>query len=255
MVGMRLRALGLALALCLGWIKPSHAIVDLLSELFVSDQQVTQLGEQGFEEIKQQQKISQDLELQRLVKKMGQRIVRVASTDIPPEQWEFVVFDSPEVNAFALPGGHVGVYTGLIDIAENEDQLAAVIGHEIAHVTEGHVKERLTTSMGTSVGVALLAGWLAGDSGWSDELASILGVGTEYGVARPFGRGQETEADVVGLRYMADAGYDPRAAVSLWQNMMQAKGAGGGLPAWLSTHPADQARIERLEEELTRMGY
>ncbi|MEO1017281.1 MAG: M48 family metallopeptidase [Pseudomonadota bacterium] len=244
------------LAAGLGWSTPSPAIVDWLSDFVVSDEQVYQLGLKSFEEIKQQEKIADDRAAQRRVQEIGRRIVQASDSTIPADQWEFVVFDSDQINAFALPGGRVGVYTGLIDIAESDDQLAAVIGHEIAHVTQGHAKERITTGIGTNALVSGASALIGGENPVTQQIAdTILGAGAEFGVARPFGRGQESEADTVGLRYMAEAGYNPHAAVEFWQNMTQAKGGAGGLPAWLSTHPADQARINALKQEIKAMGY
>lgn len=253
-----LRILALSLLLSLS-SQPSYAIVDSLAGFLVSDEEVYQLGEQSFEEIKKQERISQDEAAQRRVREIGRRIVEVANTDIPFEQWEFVVFDNDQINAFALPGGNVGVYTGLMRVAENDDQLAAVIGHEIAHVTEDHTKERIATSIATTLGTDILAQGAAaivgGDNPAVREIAGmIVGAGADITLAKPFGRSQESESDAVGLRYMADAGYDPHAAVAFWQNMMQAKG-GGGPPAFLSTHPSDQARITALEQQIRQMGY
>ncbi len=242
-------------ALGLGWSTPGQAQLGDLIGLLADDEQVAALGDKTFEQIKQQEKISNDRQAQQRIQTIGRRIVDASDSEIPVEDWEFIVFENDQINAFALPGGHVGVYTGLIDIAESDDQLAAVIAHEIAHVTEDHVQQRIGTSTATDIGASVLAGVLGGDSPMTQQIANaLIGAGAEFGVARPFGRTQESEADTVGLRYMVEAGYDPHAAVEFWQNMMQAKSVQGGLPAWLSTHPADQARIDALKAEIQEMG-
>jgi predicted Zn-dependent protease len=152
------------------------------------------------------------------------------------------VFEDNSANAFALPGGKVGVYTGIFNVARNQDQLAGVIAHEIGHVISRHHDERITRQMGAAGAVQLL-GALAGDYG---QLAAQGGsVLAQTGFLLPGSREQETEADVVGQRLMAQAGFDPRGAVSLWQNMIAA--GGSRQPEWLSTHPNPQNRIGELQ--------
>ena len=158
--------------------------------------------------------------------------------------WEVVVFEDEAVNAFALPGGHIGVFTGLLKVAENQDQLAAVIGHEVAHVTERHsyeqVNRQLTTQGAVYAGAAVIGG--------GQTTYDLLSMGAQIGVTLPFGRGAESEADVVGLDFMAEAGFDPRGSVQLWKNM-DAEG-GAGPPAFLSTHPSSSTRISSLIAQL-----
>ncbi len=161
-------------------------------------------------------------------------------------EWELAIFEDKQVNAFAMPGGKIGVYTGILEITEDEHQLAAVIGHEIAHVTARHVNERASRGTLTGIGIEALAVILGGGySGGAYTASQVLGAGAALGMELPMGRGQETEADVVGLEYMAKAGFDPRAAVDLWQNMA-AKGGKKAPPEHLSTHPANETRIENL---------
>lgn len=208
----------------------------------VSQAQLNQLGAQAFTEAKQKGPLSTDARQNAYVRCVVDALVR----QLPPDQqtiaWETAVFAQKEPNAYALPGGKVGVNTGLFDVARNQDQLAAVIGHEIGHVVERHHDERITRQMGAAGAVQLL-GALAGNYG---QLATQGGgMLAQTGFLLPGSRMQETEADVVGQRMMAQAGFDPRAAVALWQNMIAA--GGSRPPQWLSTHPDPQSRISELQ--------
>src|SRR5690606_29673202 len=167
-------------------------------------------------------------------------VVDAIVAQLPAQQrriaWETAVFVQDEPNAYALPGGKVGVNTGIFKVAKNQDQLAAVIAHEVGHVVENHHDERITRQMGAA-GVVQLLGALAGDYGQlATQGGSLL---AQTGFLLPGSRVQETEADVVGQRLMAQAGFDPREAVSLWQNMIAA--GGSRPPQWLSTHPDPQS--------------
>ena len=208
----------------------------------VSQAQLNQLGAQAFTEAKQKGPLSTDARQNAYVRCVVDALVR----QLPPDQqtiaWETAVFAQKEPNAYALPGGKVGVNSGLFDVARNQDQLAAVIGHEIGHVVERHHDERITRQMGAAGAVQLL-GALAGNYG---QLATQGGgMLAQTGFLLPGSRMQETEADVVGQRMMAQAGFDPRAAVALWQNMIAA--GGSRPPQWLSTHPDPQSRISELQ--------
>lgn len=215
----------------------------------VSQQQLNQLGVQAFDQVKGQKPLTQDGKQSAYVRCVVDAIVR----ELPPQWqqggWEEAVFVDKSPNAFALPGGKVGVYTGIFDVARNQDQLAAVIGHEIGHVIDNHHNERITRQMGASGAVQLLgalAGAKYGESGSNiaTQGGSILAQG---GFLLPGTREQETEADVVGQRLMAQAGFDPRQAVDLWQNMLTASG-GSRPPEWLSTHPDPKSRIGELRK-------
>jgi predicted Zn-dependent protease len=163
--------------------------------------------------------------------------------------WEITVFADDQANAFALPGGKIGVYTGMLDVAENQHQLAAVIAHEVAHVTARHSNERVSTNFVTQSGLQLAQIAAGGNSAARQQLFGLLGVGAQYGVILPFGRAQESEADLVGLDYMARAGFDPRESVRLWENMGKAGGARP--PEFLSTHPSGERRIRDLNARMT----
>jgi len=162
--------------------------------------------------------------------------------------WEVVVFQDDSANAFALPGGKVGVYTGILKVAKDQNQLAAVIGHEVAHVTQQHGNERVSQAFVAEGGLAVASAAL-GTQGEKHDLAmAALGLGAQYGVLLPFGRTQESEADIVGLDYMARAGFDPEGAVELWKNMQAAEK--GSPPEFLSTHPAHDTRIHDLQKRM-----
>jgi predicted Zn-dependent protease len=208
--------------------------------ILVPEDQAAEMGAQAYEQIVSEADISDDSDLNAVVNEVGERITAVAED--PGFDWEFTVFEDEAPNAFALPGGKVGVNTGLFDVAENEDQLAAVMAHEIAHAVAQHSNERMSRQL-------LLQAGLAGAGLASDTVAQygqLLAQAATLGVVLPFSREQEAEADQIGLIYMAKAGYDPRAAIELWENL-QAYG-GEGAPEFLSTHPSPGNRIERLEE-------
>lgn len=210
----------------------------------VSPEQARQLGLESWEQIRRDTRPSDNATYQRALQKVGSDVLRAAGQD--PSAWELVVFEGDEANAFALPGGKIGVFEGMFRHARNEDQLAAVIGHEIGHNQAEHAAERLSSAAATQTGLQLIdAALRAGNIGYVNEVAALLGAGVQYGLILPYGRNQELEADRLGLFNMARAGYDPRAAIELWRNMQD---AGPRQPGFLSTHPAPDARIVALEQ-------
>lgn len=212
--------------------------------IVVSDSEANELGAQAFQEILAQSTISRDPQMNDTVQRIGKRIAAV--TGFSGYDWEFVVIEDPEPNAFALPGGKVAVHTGMFQVAENDAQLAAVIGHEIAHATARHSAERMSQQMALQYGLDAAGA----TSEYAAENIELLVQTATLGVILPFSREQEAEADEIGLIYMARAGYDPRAAVDLWRNM-QAYG-GPGVPEFLSTHPSTGNRIAELEAAMPR---
>lgn len=212
-----------------------------------------QLGAQAFADVKQQEKISRNPEVNARIQRIGKRIAAAVGNQLPGAQWEFVVFDSAELNAFALPGGKVGIYTGLIDLGVSDDELAQVMGHEIGHVVARHGGKRMTEA--TMVGLVGVAGSIAVDKKYGSDKAQLFalaygGVST-VGYVLPHSRGDESEADLMGLQYAAQAGYNPDAAVTLWQKMAAASGQ-SKVPAWLSTHPSNGQRITNLRAAAPR---
>ncbi|MBC8012221.1 MAG: M48 family metallopeptidase, partial [Burkholderiales bacterium] len=211
---------------------------------FMSDDQIASMGVDAFSQIKQQEKISKDPAVNARIQRIGKRVAGAVGRDLPNAQWEFVVFDSDQLNAFALPGGKVGFYTGLINLAANDDEIAIVMGHEVAHVTSRHGAERQSQAIAIGLGAVALGVGTNNDKN-QEYYMLAYGVGSTLG-SLAYSRSHETEADVVGLRFAAKAGYDPRAAASFWRKMA-AKETGGRPPQLLSTHPSSQERIQNLE--------
>jgi predicted Zn-dependent protease len=205
--------------------------------------EMTQMGVAAFQEIQKQTPVAKASNVNSYVNCVSEHIIR-ALPNGDPADWEVKVFEEDVANAFALPGGKIGVYTGLLDVAENQDQLATVIGHEVAHVLANHSNERVSTNFVAQSGMQLAQIAVGADTPMKQQLFGLLGVGAQVGVILPFGRAQEAEADVVGLELMAKAGFDPREAGKLWQNM-QAQG-GDSPPEFLSTHPSSERRIREL---------
>ncbi|RKR06915.1 peptidase M48-like protein [Kushneria sinocarnis] len=174
-------------------------------------------------------------------------IIRELPQGDGPEQWQVGVFKDDSPNAFALPGGYVVINSGMLKVAENQDQLATVVGHEMAHVLADHANERTSTQTLTQSGLGVIQA-VAGSGG--EQLATLLGAGAQYGILLPYSRKQESEADVLGLRLMARAGFNPEASLQLWQNMSQASGSNEP-PAWASTHPSNGQRINALESHMS----
>ncbi len=215
--------------------------------IFMSESQEASLGLQAYQEILKDQKVSTDPEANALVKRVGERIARASGKDY---DWRFTVIDDPkQVNAFCLPGGKVAVYTGILPVTKDDAGLAVVMGHEVAHATARHGAERM--SQGQLTQIIALGGGVAlggGDSKRTQAIVGALGAGAAVGVILPFSRKQESEADRIGLRYMARAGYDPEAAVGFWERMSAAATGGGKKPPeFLSTHPSDERRIAQIK--------
>lgn len=204
------------------------------------------LGDQSFADVKAKHKISHDPAANAMVERVGRRLAAASGLQ---ESWEFVVIDEPEVNAFALPGGKVAVYRGILPVAQDDNGLATVLGHEIGHVMAHHAAERISRSELIEAGTGALAAVLGSSPGSQQTLGALLGAGASVGLELPFSRAQEYEADRIGLSLMARAGYDPRAAIPFWQRMM-AQAGNGAPPPLLSDHPSDQNRIARLEQLL-----
>lgn len=206
--------------------------------ILVSDAEMSQMGATSFNEMKQKIPQTKDGKTSAYVTCVALAITKELDND---QKWEVQVFDDKQVNAFALPGGKIGVYTGLLKVATTQDQLAAVIGHEVSHVIAGHSAERVSEQMATQVGVGV-AEAATGVNG------QLLGLASNVFFTLPHSRTQESEADLLGLDLMSKAGFDPRAAVTLWQNM--SKAGGEKPPELLSTHPSDNTRIQQLQQRI-----
>ena len=231
-------ALGLALGLAACQTAPISGRNQLI---LMSAEQESSLGAEAYRQIRDEQEISNDPELNRRMNEVGRRVAE--ASDQPNLPWEFTLFEEESANAFALPGGKVGVNTGLFDVAMNDAQLAAVLAHEIGHVLARHSSERMSRQLLVQGGLAVFGAGVGGNSQAYVQLASQAAT---LGVVLPFTREQESEADRIGLIYMARAGYDPRQAVELWRNF---EAAGGERPPeFLSTHPAPGTRIQLLQQ-------
>jgi len=219
--------------------------------LLFSGSEISQLGAQSFEELKKKEKINQDPKINHYVQCVSNAITTRLGPQPDFNQWEVVVFASEQVNAFALPGGKIGVYTGLLNVAKNQDQLATVIGHEIGHVMAQHSNERLSRSQLTNAGLQLSNSVLNGSEYQSMTMAG-LGLGVQYGILMPYGRAEESESDIIGLTLMAEAGFDPKQSIELWKNMAKASG-GNQPPELLSTHPSHETRIDELQRQIAKL--
>lgn len=206
------------------------------------------MGIAAFQQLKQNTPMSRDSDVNGYVSCVAEGLIGAidGSETSRPEQWEISVFADEQVNAFALPGGKIGVYEGLLSVAENQDQLATVVAHEIAHVLARHSNERISTQYATSTGLDLASVLAGQNTPARRSLFGLLGLGAQVGVLLPFSRKQETEADLLGLELMARAGFDPQQSVQLWQNMNAA--SKGAPPEFLSTHPSGESRIRALQQ-------
>lgn len=215
-----------------------------------SNAQLTNMGVQAFDGMKSQQKVSTKRVENEFVSCVANHLTRQVPQKIFAGQWELVVFEDDQVNAFALPGGKIGVYTGLLNVAENQDQLAAVIGHEIGHVIAEHGNERMSNSALIGFGMDVTNQLLKNNQiANSNMIMAAIGLGVQVGVQLPFSRTHESESDLIGLSLMAKAGFEPQGAIDLWQNMDKASG-GKRQAEFMSTHPSPQTRISMLQNNL-----
>jgi predicted Zn-dependent protease len=215
--------------------------------MLVSEDRAAELGTQAFHEVLTQTEVVDTPALTAPVDRVGRALAAVAEE--PSYAWRFAVLeDDDTANAFALPGGKVGVYTGLFPIADTNHGLAVVMAHEIAHVLARHGSERMSQNLIANLGGTVLGAALGGGPS-TQAVLTADGLGTQFGVLLPFNRTQEAEADRIGLMLMARAGYDPRAALDFWQRMERARERGAP-PELLSTHPSHETRIDEIRRFL-----
>ncbi len=225
----------------------------------VSQSEMAALGAQGYEQLLAESQISQDVQATQMVADVGQRIAAAAEQfmrdqnleeDLQFYQWEFNLFQADTViNAFCMPGGKIGVYSGLIPVAQDESGLAVVIGHEVAHALANHGGERMSQLLLAQLGGIALSKAVKEQPEKTQELVLLAyGVGANIGVILPYSRRHESEADRIGLILMARAGYDPREAIPFWERMNQQGGARP--PEFLSTHPAPERRMQDIRAQL-----
>jgi len=214
--------------------------------IFTSEAEEAQLGDEAYAQILRENQLSNDTARTEDVLRVARRIATVA--DRRDFKWEFRLIESKEKNAFCLPGGKIAVYTGLFQVLSNEAELAAVLGHEVAHATARHAGQRITLMFGEQVGFAALEALIGGTNTFEKKiLMSALGVGATLGTVLPFSRSHESEADYIGQVYMAMAGYDPAASVTLWESFSKQSAK---IPEFLSTHPDPANRITDLRGHL-----
>jgi predicted Zn-dependent protease len=214
---------------------------------------------QEYDKFLKEHKLSTNQAETQMVKRVGTRIEKAVeqyfkekglSGQLDGYAWEFNLVEDKEANAWCMPGGKVVVYTGILPITKNEAGLATVMGHEIAHAVARHGNERMSQALLTQMGGMALAVALDQNPSETSQLwLAVYGVGTQVGILLPYSRLQESEADHLGLIFMAMAGYDPHQAVDFWQRMAKMKD-GQAPPEFLSTHPSDQARIKKIKEFL-----
>lgn len=226
-----------------------------IADRVINDDDMNKMGVDAFEQIKQKTPIENSQTINRYVKCVANALIQELPRDSDGRyatgvsSWEVVVFQDNTANAFALPGGKIGVHTGLLKVATNQGQLAAVMGHEVAHVLAKHGKQRVVQSQGIGF-IGAYIGPLLGNVIEVDPktVQSAIGMGAQYGVMLPFGRAHESEADIIGQDLMAKAGFNPAASIQLWKNM--AKASQGAPPEFMSTHPSAKTRIADLETGL-----
>jgi predicted Zn-dependent protease len=217
--------------------------------LALSAEQEATLGLQSYRQILSQLRVVDSGPEVDLVRSVAERLARVTGTPGRKFDWRVSLVANDQINAFCLPGGKIVVFAGILPVAKTEAGLATVMGHEMAHATLRHGSERLLKQQATNT---LLTGvqFSMGDLSYEQQrmVMAALGAGAQYGFILPFSRDHESEADAVGLKYMARAGYDPRESITFWERMAQASAGRGQPPEFMSTHPAHGTRIQRLKE-------
>ena len=217
--------------------------------MVIPESQESQMGATSFDEILKEEKASSNQQYIERVNRVGHKIAAAAGR--PDYQWEFRVIESPTVNAFALPGGKVAIYEGIMPVCGDDNGLATVISHEVAHVLARHGGERMSQQYAVG-GLGMLVKYMTGDVTEENRklIESAYGAASKYGVLLPYSRKHEYEADYIGMVLMARAGYDPAAAAQFWERMTASSAGAAKPPEFLSTHPSDGNRIAELKSRL-----
>lgn len=219
--------------------------------IMVSAQEEMSMGATEAQKVVQKSKISTDKILQDRIKRIGKRIAAVSGRS--DFAWEFTVIDDPTPNAFCLPGGKVFFYTGILKMTENDDQIATVMGHEIAHALARHGAERMSMQMASNIGASVLSAALNVPSEYQNLYTQAYGITSQVGLILPYSRKFENEADQIGVYLMWKAGYEPAQALRFWENMARLSQSGQKAPAFLSTHPADEERIAQIRAYIPQL--
>lgn len=212
--------------------------------VFMPEAQIDQMGLQAFDDLKKQKPISTDSKYNQVTNCIAGAITREIGGN-----WEVVVFKDNTPNAFALPGNKIGVHTGMLQLVDNQDQLAAVVGHEVGHVLAKHSNERASQEMAVNQGLSVIQAVSQPQTALGQTALGMLGVGAQYGILMPYSRTHESEADVIGVDLMAKAGFDPQQSIGLWQKMERASQGQQPLE-FMSTHPSHATRIQDLEKHM-----
>jgi metalloendopeptidase OMA1, mitochondrial len=217
----------------------------------MSTQQEEALGLQAYQEVLSSSQVIESGREAEVVRRVAERISTQTGKTRSDFNWQVSLVNSPQVNAFCLPGGKMVVYSGILPVAQTEAGLATVLGHEVAHATARHGAQRVFRNQLAQTAL-VGASFALGDMDYRQRqtIMGLLGAGAQYGILLPFGRDHEVEADQMGLLYMARAGYDPRESIAFWERMAQA--GGQNPPEFLSTHPSHGTRIENLKAFLPR---
>lgn len=221
--------------------------------MLISDNQLFELSDAAWEESLKEERVLRDPYYARRLQRVGNRVV--ASAGLDHLNWEFVVLDSPTINAWVLPNGKVAFYKGILDIMDTDDQLAAVMGHEVGHVAARHSAERASQRMAAQYGMSLVNSYLGTqtDLQYNDQIGAALGAGVTFGILMPYSRQHEFEADRLGIDYMVGGRYDPRHAIDFWMGMSQMHSSNE--LAFMSTHPSNDERIAAMRAHMTGAGY
>lgn len=220
--------------------------------MMISPDQEMALGATEAKKVVETSKVSTDKKLQDRVKRIGERIAAVSGRS--DFAWEFTVIQDDTPNAFCLPGGKVFFYTGILKITENDDQIATVMGHEIAHALARHGAERMSMQSASNIGAQVLAAALNVPAQYQNLYAQAYGVTSQVGLILPYSRKFEHEADQIGVYLMWKAGYNPAQALKFWENMARLSKSSQKPPAFLSTHPADDERIREIREYIAQLS-
>lgn len=247
---MKLRYLFATLSACLlaGCVTSPTGRSQLM---MVSDSQMSQMGLAAFNDMRKQGKFVDAPRERAYATCVSHALIAALPPPWNTQQWEVQIVDDDTANAFALPGGRIGVNKGMFKLANNQDLLAVVLGHELAHVVARHGAERVSDNLAAQAAVTAGTVYAGSRGGDANTAAALLGAGAQLGILLPFSRTQESEADTLGQRYMAQAGFDPRAAVTLWQKM-DAQG-GSKPPAFMSTHPSPGGRAQALSRQAEQL--
>jgi predicted Zn-dependent protease len=247
LIAVAIAAAVVGVLLLLGTHEQTTPVTHRTEHLALTDGQQTQLGDQQYEKTLQQDRaaIVRSGRAYMQVQRVAKRIEAVAARDKPAFDWKVTLIRKNEANAYCLPGGKIVVYTGILPVTRNDAALATVLGHEVAHATAEHAAERIEREHLTRVAAAIIAGGVAFTPNQYLRVFALLGAADSL----PFSRSQESEADHIGLIYMARAGYDPHQALAFWKRMQRAT-RGKQPPEFASDHPSDQHRIERIGQWL-----